>query len=67
MVLALRHSRLYLGKLMKTDNPLFERVYSHDWYDGPRTGVADYKGQPPLFASEWDDRMGSRAHFYYNL
>jgi hypothetical protein len=30
-------------------------VYSFDWYDGPRSGVADYDGWPHYFESQWAD------------
>jgi hypothetical protein len=30
-------------------------VYSYDWYDGPRSGVADYEGKPYFFVSQWID------------
>ena len=34
----------------------FERVYTVDeYYDGPRSGIANYCGQPYHYASEWDD------------
>jgi hypothetical protein len=34
----------------------FERVYTvHDYFDGPRSGVADYLGRPYHYACEWDD------------
>jgi hypothetical protein len=34
----------------------FERVYSvWDYYDGPRSGIADYSGRPHYFLSEWND------------
>ncbi len=25
-----------------------------DFYDGPRTGIADYRGQPHYFSCQWD-------------
>lgn len=34
---------------------VFEIVHTHDWYDGPRKGIADYQGRPHLFESEWKD------------
>jgi len=38
------------------DSAMFEIVYTcTDWYDGPRAGIANYCGQPHLFASEWAD------------
>ena len=34
----------------------FEPVHTlTDWYDGPRKGLADYRGVPHLFESEWRD------------
>jgi hypothetical protein len=33
----------------------YEKVYSYNWYDGPRSGVADYKGKPYYFESQWED------------
>jgi hypothetical protein len=33
----------------------FERVYTvDDYFDGPRSGVADYMGRPHHYACEWD-------------
>jgi hypothetical protein len=26
-----------------------------DYYDGPRQGVADYRGRPHLYESQWSD------------
>jgi hypothetical protein len=40
---------------------MFEVVYTHDWYDGPRQGVADLQGMPHFFQSEWRDGEGSDA------
>lgn len=35
-------------------NPM-EKVHSvWDFYDGPRTGIADYNGSPHYFACTWD-------------
>jgi hypothetical protein len=34
---------------------VFEIVYTYDWYDGPRKGIAKYEGKPHLFQSEWQD------------
>jgi hypothetical protein len=35
---------------------MFEIIHScEDWYDGPRSGIADYQGVPHLFTSEWRD------------
>jgi hypothetical protein len=34
----------------------FEVVYTMpDWYDGPRRGIANFRGHPQLFESEWRD------------
>jgi len=30
-------------------------VYSFDWYDGPRSGIATYNGRPHYFESQWAD------------
>jgi hypothetical protein len=35
---------------------MFEIVYTHNWHDGPRDGIADFQGNPHLFESEWADR-----------
>jgi hypothetical protein len=35
---------------------VFELVYTVlDYYDGPRSGIADNQGKPHLFQSEWRD------------
>jgi hypothetical protein len=35
---------------------VFEPVLTvHDWWDGPRAGVAHFRGQPCLYISSWDD------------
>ena len=34
---------------------MFEVVYTYDWHDGPRQGVADLQGTPHVFQSEWRD------------
>lgn len=37
----------------------FETVYTMPyWYDGPREGIADFRGHPHLFISEWSDVAG---------
>jgi hypothetical protein len=33
----------------------YEKVYSYDWYDGLRSGVADFNGHPYYFESQWED------------
>lgn len=33
----------------------YEIVYTYVWYSGPRSGVADYKGTPHFFESDWSD------------
>jgi hypothetical protein len=41
---------------------VFETVHTlTDWYDGPRRGIADYRGRPHLFESEWRDGEGLNA------
>ena len=43
----------------------FERVYTvNDWYDGPRTGFATYRGLPARYLSRWDNASGGWAPFY---
>jgi len=33
-----------------------EQVYvENEWYDGPRSGVADIDGRPHRFVSQWDE------------
>ena len=27
----------------------------HSWWDGPRSGVANFGGKPYLYTSSWDD------------
>ncbi|MFN8388655.1 MAG: hypothetical protein U0136_00020 [Bdellovibrionota bacterium] len=40
------------------DDSLFEAVHTvFDWYDGPRCGIANYKGSPHLFQSELADAV----------
>lgn len=35
---------------------MFEVVHMlNDWYDGPRRGIADFRGHPHVFESEWSD------------
>lgn len=44
---------------------MFEVIHTlPDWYDGPRGGIADYRGQPHLFASEWADLANNYADTY---
>jgi hypothetical protein len=43
-----------------------DNVYTFDWYDGPRSGVADYNGQPYFFESQWVD-VGSVDKDWYML
>jgi hypothetical protein len=34
----------------------FERVYTiWDYYDGPRSGLADYRGRPHYYECSWND------------
>ena len=38
--------------------PQEERLYTiTDWFDGPRLGIADYRGGPHLYESRWDDAL----------
>ncbi|HEY4370006.1 MAG TPA: hypothetical protein VGN07_22425 [Steroidobacteraceae bacterium] len=41
---------------------MFERVYTvNDYYDGPRSGVADYRGHPHHYQSDWDEQADDYA------
>jgi hypothetical protein len=43
----------------------FERVYTvWDYYDGPRTGIADYCGQPHHYRCEWNDAKNDYANTF---
>jgi hypothetical protein len=45
--------------------PLYERVLTvHDWWDGPRAGVANFKGRPHFYASSWDDAADDWSDIY---
>jgi hypothetical protein len=34
---------------------MFERVYTvHDYYDRPRSGIANFGGRPHYYSCEWD-------------
>jgi len=36
-----------------------EKVYvENDWYDGPRSGVADFDGVPHRFVAQFDELSG---------
>ena len=35
-----------------------------DFYDGPRTGVADFHGQPHYFSCQWDDAEDDYSNTY---
>ena len=35
-----------------------------DFYDSPRTGVADYRGQPHYFSCQWDSAADDYSHTY---
>ena len=40
----------------------FERVYTvWDYWDGPRSGIAKYRGQAHYFRSEWNESEGDYA------
>jgi hypothetical protein len=44
---------------MAGDGGAFERVHTMtDYYDGPRGGIADFRGTPHLYESEWRDDEG---------
>lgn len=43
----------------------WERVYAvHDWYDGPRSGVADYCGAPHIFKSIFNEANDDWSEYY---
>ena len=43
----------------------FERVYTvSDFFDGPRSGVADYSSRPHHYACEWDDGADEYAETF---
>jgi len=45
-----------IGQDLLEPAPMYEIVHTlTDWYDGPRRGIADYRGRPHLFESEWSD------------
>ena len=57
--MASRATRLNPGPLgaqaMSEEIP-FERVFTMtDYYDGPRTGIANFRGIPHLYESKWSD------------
>ena len=40
----------------------FERVYTvWDYYDGPRSGIAEYLGVAHYYCCEWDENLGDYA------
>ena len=40
----------------------FEHVHTvWDYYDGPRTGIADYRGTPHYYECEWDEAADEYA------
>jgi hypothetical protein len=44
---------------------MFERVYTvHDYYDGPRSGVADFQGNPHHYCCEWDEAADDYAESF---
>src|SRR2546430_8411304 len=43
----------------------FERVYTvNDYYDGPRSGIADHGGQPYYYDCEWDEEADDYADIF---
>jgi hypothetical protein len=43
----------------------FERVYTvRDYYDGPRSGIAEYCGQPHHYCCEWDESKSDYAETF---
>jgi hypothetical protein len=40
----------------------YETVHTvWDYYDGPRSGIADFEGRPHYYNSEWDDNRNNYA------
>lgn len=46
---------------MEEGGAVYEVVYTYDWYDGPRQGIAGCHGKPHLFQSEWQDAENLEA------
>lgn len=45
--------------------PGYERVYTVlDYYDGPRKGVADFRGQPHLYECIFDESKGNYSESF---
>lgn len=45
--------------------PVYEPVLTvHDWWDGPRAGVANFGGKPHLYISSWDDAAEDWSEVY---
>ncbi|UVI29232.1 hypothetical protein [Paenibacillus spongiae] len=43
----------------------YEKVYTiHDWWDGPKTGVADYQGVPYIFNRNFDEALDDYDDYY---
>ena len=43
----------------------FSRVLTvWDYYDGPRSGIAEYEGRPHYYESEWDEAAGVYAETF---
>ena len=43
----------------------FNRVLTvWDYYDGPRSGIAEYEGRPHYYESEWDEAAGVYAETF---
>jgi hypothetical protein len=55
--------RIRAGFYDSSMSSVFEPVYTNDWYDGPETGVASYRGEPHTYARIWD----SPGHESYTL
>ena len=45
--------------------PGYERVYTVvDYYDGPRKGIADYRGKPHLYECIFDEAKGNYSNSF---
>lgn len=43
----------------------YEKIHTiQDWWDGPREGVADYKGKPHVFTRVFDEDLDDYSDFF---
>ena len=49
---------LYIRSMASQATSEWEPVLTvHDYYDGPRNGIAEYRGQAHAYRCEWDDAL----------